>query len=166
MPIPESTAKRLPSAIAELSQALEPATPRDMAVALDRLWKWARTFSLIPGATEREVAERIKNATGFYRQALDGLPPDLLAVAIQRVTESHQWHTLPKPAEVRSAVADDFARRQLALNRLKTAALRHKQGTAEPKQTSDQAFSPETQRMMDEWRERRGFGFGEGRTKR
>lgn len=158
MPVSDEISEKLPSAIEHLERSLAVAGTRATLVMLDRLFTWAQTFGLLRGNSAAELKDRIAKATEFYRSALDGLPPDLIDLAVQRtIDQGHRWQTLPLPAELRAIVADDYARRQLTLNRLKTAALRRKQGTTDPDRRGDRQFSPEVQRMMDEWREKRGF---------
>ena len=86
----------------------------------------------------------------MYREDLADLPSDLLVLAVQRVVMTHRYRNLPLPAEFRKAVAEELARRRLALSQLQ--AVRKFGRFAEPalppeeRQTSAQAA--ETRRSV------------------
>lgn len=93
---------------AELERTLYPAGPQEMAIALDKLFRFARTFGISTETTEE--------ATVFYRDALKKYPIDLIIVAVDRVCASWRWGSkLPLPADLTNEVSGDFRRRRSKL---------------------------------------------------
>ncbi len=80
---------------------------------MEKLLDWAETFGL-PMKDEA-------TATAFYQASLADLPEDLLMEAIKLTIVNHQYHTLPKPADIRKHVSEDYARRKVTLMRAKAA---------------------------------------------
>jgi hypothetical protein len=58
--------------------------------------------------------------TPIYLDALADMPPDLLVEAVRRVIRNVKF--FPKPAEIRTAIAEELALRKLAVMRLELAA--------------------------------------------
>ena len=52
----------------------------------------------------------------FYLEAFEDMPIDLVEKALKEVRRNLKW--FPKPSELRKPVADDLARRKMALNKL------------------------------------------------
>ncbi|MBC8158173.1 MAG: hypothetical protein H8E94_02455 [Alphaproteobacteria bacterium] len=91
-----------------------PCDAQAFAVAIDKLFKFGRTFGLKNQATE--------DATKFYREALKDLPADLVVKAVDGAIKSWKWgNRLPLPADLMDEVKDEWARRRLAKTRLKVA---------------------------------------------
>jgi hypothetical protein len=77
----------------------------ELLVALDRLFEFVETF-------HKDMSpERVKSATQFYIRALEDFPADLVNKAIDECCATFKYG-IPKPAELRGAVAEDFAKRK------------------------------------------------------
>lgn len=132
--VPARIAKLVPAAIADLEAAMLPATVEQQAPLFDRLFDWAKTFGMLrvtapdPEHARRQGMALIRHATDHYRANLGHLPPDLLALAIERTMAGHGWRNLPTPAEIGGTVAEELAQRRGELLRLRYAAWRVKVG--------------------------------------
>lgn len=115
-PVSEELQASLPAAIAEHEAALRPADSRAFAVALDRLFGYARAFGLPHDPDGR------KAQVGIYREALGDLPPDLLREAMALTMRDWRWSAkMPLPGDIRRHAADALGERRAALRRLELA---------------------------------------------
>ncbi len=90
-------------AVADLRAAQQPIEPRALGVLL------ARTLALwAPAANFDDVG-------GFYREALEASPPDIVEAALRQVRLEHRFETMPKPADFHRAAARLAAPRRRAL---------------------------------------------------
>lgn len=106
----------LPAAIAEHEAMLQPADSKAFAVALDRLFAFARAFDLPndPGGRKAQV--------GIYRETLGDLPTDLLHEAMTAtIREWRLGAKMPLPGDIRRYAADALEKRRSALRRLALA---------------------------------------------
>lgn len=93
----------LQQSILGLASLLEPASPEAFAVALDKLFAFARAFNVPADAAV---------LTPLYRDGLVDLPSDLLVEAVARVTRSWKWgNRLPMPGDLRAAVEPEMFER-------------------------------------------------------
>jgi hypothetical protein len=94
--------------------ALRPATGEAFAVIIDRLFRFAETFSVKDAG--------IREAMKFYAEALDDIPPDLLERAVDSVVRNYKYgHRLPPPADLRAVVEGDLVARGAARARIEAA---------------------------------------------
>lgn len=108
------TEHKLTAAYQRIQQSLAPADEKAMAVALDQLFRFARTFGI--------PSQDATNATAFYRDALKEYPPDLLTKAVRSVCANWKWgNRMPLPADLKEAVSKEWLRRQLLAMRLRQA---------------------------------------------
>lgn len=99
---------------AKLERSLFPTGPQEMAIALDKLFKFARAFGISTEATEE--------ATTFYAEALEKYPADLIAKAVDKVCASWRWgNKLPLPADLANEAAGEWKRRKSKLVDVKVA---------------------------------------------
>lgn len=98
LPIPRGDAEVLAD---DLRAALEPAGPEAVGVMLFE--------ELKPYSRPENFADVMKTLA----EELEPLPADLLAAAFKRHRMTCKW--FPKPSELRAHVADDLARRRMAL---------------------------------------------------
>ncbi len=103
----ENERANLVASLPILERQVIPASLEAFMIAMDQLFAWAELTGLTP-----DVAA----ATALYRETLADLPADLLVTAIGRTIQTHQYHNLPKPADIRKQVAEDMARRRSMLN--------------------------------------------------
>lgn len=101
--------REIEAAIQEAELQLMPITPNALAVAFDN------TIALWDDRLPAEWAELAE----FYYEALEDMPEDLVHKALKHVRLNHRWQTMPKPADFRSAVADDLVHRRVELWKLK-----------------------------------------------
>lgn len=89
---------------------LRPATDREFAVCIERLFEYAQTFGL--------SGQNVASAVRFYHEAMDGVPPDMVAEAVSRCTRNWKWgNRMPLPADLREHLPDEYwERRRAALN--------------------------------------------------
>ena len=73
---------------------LLPADTKEFAQAMDRLFKFARTF----GIRDFDSAQ----VTPYYRDALVGVPAEALNAAVDTVIATWKWQGLPKPADLKA----------------------------------------------------------------
>jgi hypothetical protein len=123
-PLPASYRERLPEALHLAEHALEPVSQDGFYEEISELIEWAGIFDLMKLPNDlKERTRQITKLAGMYRHTLGDLPPDLLHKAIQLTMQKHSWSKLPLPGDVRSYIAEDIARRNLRLLRLKTAQM-------------------------------------------
>lgn len=115
--LPPEIVAALPALRTEARSVMAPASAREFLVALDLLWKFARTFGI------KATPEEVEEATQAYRASLADLPLDLLAEAIQRTKAAWTYRNLPLPAEIRAHISDQLTRRRLIANRLRLAEM-------------------------------------------
>lgn len=109
-----------PQMLIDASTALQglmvPPTPKEWAVAIETLKRLSENLRI-----------EVKDwgwMTQAYREGLDGLPTDLLALAIRRTVAG--WSNgfrMPLPAEIRATVAGDLERRALEGAKIETALM-------------------------------------------
>lgn len=107
---PAEIAAALPGLAAELEAIARPADPMEYGVLMEKLLRFVSDFGLPIG--------NLKSVAATYRETLCDLPPDLLAQAIDRIIQTHKYHVLPKPAEIRAHVTAELIDRK---NRLRAA---------------------------------------------
>lgn len=110
---PSVPRKTILEQIQSLKPWLEPAGSKAFAVAMAKLFEFARTFNIQFNSSK---------ATEVYREALASLPADLLNLAIQRIMVEWRWgNRLPMPADIRGTVREDWARRNNEMFKLRVA---------------------------------------------
>jgi hypothetical protein len=104
VPVPKS---QLEAIIRQAEASLAPADPKTIAALLDQ------TLELygLPDNWDRVV--------GFYLEAFEGVPVDLVAAALKRVRQTCRF--FPKPAELRAPIREEWAKRRQALVKLQIA---------------------------------------------
>ena len=104
----------LEGALLDAHTALRPATGEAFAVIIDRLFRFAETFSVKDAG--------IREAMKFYAEALDDIPPDLLVKAVDSVVRNYKYgHRMPPPADLRAVVDEDLGKRSNAKAQIETA---------------------------------------------
>lgn len=122
-PLPASYRPLIDQAIPLAERTLAPADDREMAVAIGKLLEWIELFAVVPLPLDaRQREERLTRIATWYREGLAEVPGDLLLLAVERVTTSHKYSTLPKVAEIREHISGDWAARRTELSRLQLAA--------------------------------------------
>jgi hypothetical protein len=117
--LPAETREAAAMHLQALEQAVQPASARAAAVALEPLISLIDRYGIIPLPSDAEAREtELSRIARGYRQDLADLPSDLLALAVRRIVRTHQYRNLPLPAEIRKAVAEEFIYRRAALGRL------------------------------------------------
>lgn len=111
-PATEAELSSIRTAMPTLEAMAKPATEEQFAVAMAKLFTWARVTGI-----DAEPA----TVTRMYRETLGDLPADLLMKAIGWTVQSHLYHNIPKPAEIRAHVAEESARRRSMLLAAKSA---------------------------------------------
>lgn len=107
----------LSTVIADLSEAMKPATTQQYAQAMVALIEFAAAFG-IP-CQEPDAVQKI------YHETLKHLPADLLNTAIARVKKTWVWgNRMPFPADIANQVKDDYAKRRSLLSRAQVAMLK------------------------------------------
>ena len=123
-PLPEGEAEKLPAYIAAYEAGLAPADVKAFAVGIKPLVDWVQQFGVIPLSADTDARRRqIADIVASYRVDLGDIPADLIETAFRRAKGSHVFRNLPLPGEVRAQIADELARRQSKLLRLKTAEM-------------------------------------------
>ncbi len=139
--LPAETRGQVAAAIPALEAALAPATVQAAAVGLEPLIRLIDRYGLVPLPTDPDDREaELGRIARMYREDLADLPSDLLVLAVQRVVTTHRYRNLPLPAEFRKAVAEELARRRLALSQLQ--AVRKFGRFAEPALPPEERLTP------------------------
>lgn len=114
-PLPSGiTRDVLNGAMVEAHAALRPATGKEFGVIIDRLFRFAETFSIKDSG--------IREAMRFYVEALDDIPPDLLEKAVDGVVRTYKYgNRMPPPADLRAVVEQDLRERMNARLTIETA---------------------------------------------
>lgn len=121
-PLPAEYRDRIPTALATMQAACQPASPKHFAVCMHDLIEWIEVFGVVPLPADPAAREdRIAQIVARYQADLSDLPADLLRDAIRHVTGSAKYRVLPMPGDVRAVVADEMERRRHAVRRLETA---------------------------------------------
>lgn len=114
-PLPSSISRAwLEDALLDAHAVLVPASEKAFAVLMDRLLEFADTFGVKhPGKAK---------AVRFYSEALEDLPADLLAKAVDSVVRNYVYgHRLPPPGDLRKAVSDELLDRTATKLRIDSA---------------------------------------------
>jgi hypothetical protein len=106
MPVPVARSDVV-TALDRATAALEPADPKIVATLV------AQTMALYG------VPPNWGEIAGFYLEALEDVPAGLAALAAKRVRQFCKF--VPKPADFRTAIAEDLATLLIAKNRLRHA---------------------------------------------
>lgn len=104
---------QLPGMLADLDTALIPATDRELAVAIAKLLEYSALLGV-------KITDS-KETAAIYAETLGDLPGPLLDEAIRATKRSHKFNTLPRPAEIRAHVSDDFGALKVARSRAQVA---------------------------------------------
>lgn len=113
-PVPAELRSSVPGMREEAKASLAPASSEEMAIFLGMLNETAGALAwpqLLPGAPR------------IYVAALADVPPDLLALALNRLIRDWKWPRLPTPADIRATIAEELSRRKLRLTRLRTVEI-------------------------------------------
>lgn len=113
-PVPPELVAAVPGMRVEAKASLLPASREEMAIFLGMLQETAIALAwptMLPGAPRLYVA------------ALADVPPDLLALALDRLVRDWRWPRLPAPADIRATIAEELSRRKLRLTRLRTVEI-------------------------------------------
>jgi hypothetical protein len=127
-----------------LQSLMEPPTAEQWAVAIGTLKRLSENMRI-----------EVKDwgwMTQAYREGLDGLPADLLALAIRRTVAGwSNGYRMPLPAEIRATVAGDLERRALDGAKIETALMVATR-TGSRRETREQAEArrKDRARMIDE----------------
>jgi hypothetical protein len=105
--LPAPTRAEVSMAVQTFRAGMEPAGEDDVSAALLALSVVWPNAKLSPAAAAAKVR--------LYTQALADLPSDLLALAVERATKTHDFQ--PKPAELRRLVEPELTRRRARLHR-------------------------------------------------
>jgi hypothetical protein len=117
--IPAKLAPEIGPALAAAKRTVAPAGPERLAVELPGLFAWARTFG---------IPFQPSIASAAYRTLAD-LPPDLLALALERITTKHTLGMrLPFVAEIRATVQDELDERHRLVHAIGRLAFAVKRG--------------------------------------
>ena len=144
-PVPQAKAAKLTEAIYQAEGQLWPASDREIAVALDKLFEFAQTF----GMATNEAAAR------FYRDALAVYPPDLVNMTVLAVINTHKWGMrLPLPSELVAAASDEFRHRRSLLTKLRMASMAKVEDPALPPPTAEDIAKVKA--ILAPWRRQRG----------
>lgn len=101
-------------AITCASRSLEPASEREAADAIKLLFAFCHAFGL--GNPDPKVQ------VPFYRNALSGLPADLLRLAVERTTATWKWgNRMPLPRDISEQVAAEMNARIIAKGKAELA---------------------------------------------
>ena len=124
---PDQAAK-IPGAIVACQFHLRPAGEKALAIQIDRLSAWARSFNIPHDPAVMPAAYA----------TLAALPPELLAKAFDRaMAGSADTFRLPMCAAIRAHVADDMARRHATLaglHKMKLAPVEKSGGKRTPEE--------------------------------
>ena len=88
--------------------ALRPAGERELAVAIEPMFAWAKAFGL---------ATDVFAVTRAYRMTLNDLPPDIIARGVAKLISTWSYRNMPLPADLRKACEEDpmlISRRAMA----------------------------------------------------
>lgn len=133
--LPAVRSQDLQQSILGLASLLEPASPEAFAVALDKLFAFARAFNVPADAAV---------LTPLYRDGLVDLPSDLLVEAVARVTRSWKWgNRLPMPGDLRASIEPEMFERVRTHGRHRVA-LRIAQDREAPKRSREPLPAPST----------------------
>jgi hypothetical protein len=107
--VSEETARKVADALVACQYHLRPAGEKALAVQIDRLSAWARSFNIPHDPAVMPAAYA----------SLAALPPDLIATAFDRaMAGTEDTFRLPLAAKIRAHVADDMAKRHEVLSGL------------------------------------------------
>ena len=96
------------AALAEAEANLEAMEVKALTVAVERtLALWT-------------VPDNWDNVAGFYLEALEDVPADLVEVALKSLRQRRRWNNFPKPADLRVPIVDLLNARRVELNTIKT----------------------------------------------
>lgn len=107
-------------AVADATAALTPATVQTFAVTISELFEYAWAFDIgsFAGLSEDERRKKTAAQSKLYREALEDIPADLLALSVKRIRTSWKWgNKMPMPADLREAISDEMAKRKSSLAR-------------------------------------------------
>lgn len=93
---------------AAFNAALEPASAKQIAVALKLIVSWGRLAGLITDENRDEIAEQ-------YKRYLEDIPGDVLVDAVGSVLQRHKYRNLPLPGDFRDACSADLDKRRIAV---------------------------------------------------
>lgn len=119
VPRPSAATRRdLPAVIDTMEMACRPLDERAFAVAFVQFMETAIALGIArAGASKEEVAVQL----GVYREAMGGLPGDLLLWAMRAVWKTWRWGTLPKPGDIHDLIREKVSRRRDALQKARWA---------------------------------------------
>ena len=97
---------------------LQPVTAETFAVIFDKFWRFGSVYQLNGmGKHATNEGAVVKEATKFYFEAMQHLPADLVALAVDRVVKTWTYKKLPTPANVLALVDDEHAERSFIASR-------------------------------------------------
>lgn len=91
----------------KIDAALEPASPKEIAVALKRITSFLSAFGIMPAGADEIVI-------GAYRDALHEVPADLLGLAVHGATVGLRYSRPPLPADLVAGARAEIAKRSHA----------------------------------------------------
>ena len=115
--MPAEMRSLIPRRLRTLKAVIEPSSPEDLGVNVERLFSFLEAFGIQP------TTQTITGVVSAYREALSDLPSWAVAEAISSIIKTWRYQSIPKPADIRANVPDSFYNARTEASRLQTAMM-------------------------------------------
>tara|TARA_R110000765_G_scaffold292601_1_gene388146 strand:- start:1161 stop:1718 length:558 start_codon:yes stop_codon:yes gene_type:complete len=110
--VPAEVLKRIPARLREIDALLAPATPKELAVAVDSIFAFAAAFNI---KAAPEVTEAL---TDIYLETLRDKPAWAIEKAIKRLKSGWKYQSHPKPLDLTESLPKEFHKLRIEQLRL------------------------------------------------